>query len=61
MQFREQVEAMLNCKVSGMCARDGLVTEALKNKGNDNPDKLIDAKLADDHFILELVKSLKDT
>ena len=60
MQFRDQVEAMLNCKVSGMCARDGLVTEALKNKGQDNLDKLLEAKQADDSLLIEMLKALNE-
>jgi hypothetical protein len=27
MQFREQIEQLLNCKVSGICQRDKLVSE----------------------------------
>ena len=59
MQFRDQVEAMLNCKVSGMCARDGLVTEELKKK-SERFDQFFQAKVADDNLLVEILKALHE-
>ena len=55
MRFREQMEQLIQCKVSGICARDGLVTEHLK-KGDQSFDDLLRTKELDDKLIGELMK-----
>lgn len=57
MQFREQVEQMLQCKVNGMCARDALVTQYLKERGDYDKD-LLEAKRMDDELVVMLVMLL---
>ena len=59
MQFRDQVEQMIQCKVNGMCARDGLVTEYLKNR-TDHWDQIFQAKQSDDYLLVEILKALNE-
>ena len=60
MQFRDQVEQMIQCKVNGMCARDGLVTEAMKQKTQDL-DGMLRVKDLDDRLLVQLLKFGKDS
>ena len=59
MQFRDELESLIQCKVSGMCARDGLVTEYLKNRV-DHWDQVFQAKQSDDYLLVEMLKALHE-
>jgi hypothetical protein len=59
MQFREQIEQLLNCKVSGICQRDKLVTEYLSDREQAIGD-LLESKVSDDNLLIKLMETLDD-
>ena len=59
MQFRDELESLIKCKVSGMCARDGLVTEELKKK-SERFYQFFQAKVADYNLLVEILKALHE-
>jgi hypothetical protein len=59
MQFREQIEQLLNCKVSGICQRDKLVTKYLSDREQAIGD-LLESKVSDDNLLIKLMETLDD-
>lgn len=61
MQFREQIEKLIQCKVDDICARDALITRYLINRSdtsNGQFDSLLENQQMDNQFILELIRIL---
>ena len=59
MQFRDQVEQLIQCKVQGICHRDTLATKSL-SEGLDNRDDMFRSMLYDNYFILALLEILNE-
>jgi hypothetical protein len=66
MQFREEVKKLLDCKASGICTRDKLVSVYLAKliEGGDADDSigesLLNAKTSDDNFVIKILEQIND-
>jgi hypothetical protein len=66
MQFREEIKKLIDCKASGICTRDKLVSAYIAKliEGDDADESmgeiLLQAKRSDDNLLIAILEQLNE-